>query len=70
MDEDNFLKRIDKIYGRLYLIGINYRLPDMPDLPSYDAFVDADTLRLEKPSIIDEIRYTTDGIIPEINSTL
>lgn len=42
----------------------------MPDLPSYDAFVDADTLRLEKPSIIDEIRYTTDGIIPEINSTL
>lgn len=69
-DEDNFLKRLDKIYSRLDLMGINYRLPDIPDLPSYNAFVDTDTLRLEKPSIIDEIRYTTDGTIPEINSTL
>ena len=69
-DEADFMTRIDGIYGRLDQMGVQYRLPDIPGLPSYDAFVEADTLVLEKPSIIDEIRYTTDGSIPEITSTL
>ncbi|MEC3908482.1 family 20 glycosylhydrolase [Tamlana sp. 2201CG12-4] len=69
-DEANFLSRVDNIYSRLDAMEIKYRLPDIPSLPSYDAFVESDTLELEKPGIIDEIRYTTDGSIPGIRSAL
>lgn len=69
-DEADFMGRLDNIYPRLDIMDIGYRLPDLPDLPSYNTFVTTDTLRLEKPNIIDEIHYTTDGSIPDMTSTV
>ena len=69
-DEADFLKRVDNSYARLDAMGINYRLPDIPDVPSYTAFVKSDTLVLQKPEIIDEIRYTTDSSLPDVSSAL
>ncbi len=69
-DETDFLTRVDGIYPRLDLMGINFYLPDLPNLPSSNVFVTTDTLHIEKPDIIDEVRYTTDGSIPDASSTL
>ena len=69
-DETDFLWRVNNIYPRLDEIDIHYRLPDIPNLPSHDVFLKTDTLDLEKPSLIDEIRYTADGTIPDLTSTL
>lgn len=69
-NEGSFLQRIDHFYKRLNVMNINYRVPDIPNLPTHVVFIDTASLHLEKPSIIDEIRYTTDGTLPTKQSAL
>ena len=69
-DTDDFLARVEGIYDRLDRIGIHFRLPDIPNLPRTEVFVESDTLKLDKPESIDEIRYTTDGSTPDLASAL
>ena len=69
-DEVSFQTRVDQMYKRLNVMGVNYRLPDIPDLPKQLVFIDSAVLDLTKPAIIDEIRYTMDGSIPAVTSDL
>lgn len=65
-----FERRLDDHYSRLDALGIAYRLPDLPNLKEHVVFLDQATFSLEKPTAVQEIRYTTDGSAPNKNSTL
>jgi hexosaminidase len=57
-------------YGRLDVLKVHYRLPDLLGLLSLNVFTEADTLSIKKP--LDElvIRYTTDGTAPVASSAV
>src|SRR5699024_8106166 len=55
---------------RMDIMGINYRIPDLEGFYNVNTFVDETTLNLTCPLPNTEIRYTTDGTIPNKNSQL
>ncbi len=61
---DSYLKRLVKQYGRMDAMGINYRLPDLPDLLNEYIFTDEGKLTITSPLPGLTIRYTTDGSVP------
>jgi hexosaminidase len=67
---DEFNSRVSDHYRRMDELKINYRLPDLPALRENVVFIDKETLSLEKPTAVTEIRYTTDGSTPTSASTL
>jgi hexosaminidase len=67
---DEFNSRVADHYRRMDELKINYRLPDLPALRENVVFIDKETLTLEKPTAVTEIRYTTDGSTPTAASTL
>ncbi len=67
---DDFNSRVSHHYRRMDELKINYRLPDLPALRENVVFIDKETLTLEKPTAVTEIRYTTDGSTPTAASTL
>jgi len=67
-DYDGYLGRLQKNYGRLDVLKVNYRLPDLPGLFMLNVFTDRDTLWIKKPLEELTIRYTTDGSAPDKNS--
>ena len=66
---EEFNTRLTDHYRRMDAMKINYRLPDVPDLRENVVFIDKETLTLEKPVAVTEIRYTTDGSRPTATST-
>ena len=69
-NEGSFQRRVDQFYKRLNIMGVNYRLPDIPNLSRQVVFIDSAELKMTRPAVIDEIRYTTDGSIPDLSSIL
>ena len=70
-DWDDFLVRMDDHYLRLDYHGINYRV----DYPANYGFINStveDRVEVELDNVVhtSEIRYTTDGSDPDVNSTL
>jgi len=67
---ESYLRRLQSNYGRLDLLNVHYRLPDLPGLFLSNAFTDQDTLWIEKPLDSLTIRYTTDSSAPTIHSSV
>jgi hexosaminidase len=67
---EEFNSRVSDHYRRMDELKINYRLPDLPALRENVVFIDKETLSLERPTAVAEIRYTTDGSTPTPTSTL
>lgn len=69
-DYASYLRRLQAGYGRLDVLNVHYRLPDLLGFLSLNVFTEADTLRVAKP--LDEltIRYTTDGSAPDGRSAV
>jgi hexosaminidase len=69
-DYDSYLRRLKQHYGRLDVLNVHYRLPDLTGFLSSNVFIDKDTLRIGKPLDGLTIRYTTDATAPTISSTI
>ena len=69
-DYGSYLRRLQAGYGRLDVLKVHYRLPDLLGFLSLNVFTEADTLSIKKP--LDElvIRYTTDGTAPVASSAV
>jgi hexosaminidase len=67
---NEFNARVSDHYRRMDELKINYRLPDLPQLRENVVFTDKETLTLETPVAVTEIRYTTDGSTPTASSSL
>lgn len=65
----SYLQRLKSHYSRLDVLNVHYRLPDLSGFLSSNVFTDQDTLRINKPFDDLTIRYTTDGTLPDANST-
>jgi hexosaminidase len=69
-DYQGYLKRLNRHYPRLEYLGVRYRLPDIPGLVEENVFTSEGLLNPTKPLPGLSIRYTTDGSLPNGNSTL
>src|SRR5262249_28756575 len=67
---DTFLRRLTAHYPRMDVLGINYRLPDMPGLLNEYAFTDHYALQIPPPADGLVVRYTTDGSRPTTASAV
>ncbi|HEY4286186.1 MAG TPA: family 20 glycosylhydrolase [Puia sp.] len=69
-DYGSYLRRLQAGYGRLDVLKVHYRLPDLSGFLSLNVFTEGDTLSITKP--LDElvIRYTTDGSAPVAGSAV
>ncbi len=68
--EPEFEKMLPPHFRRLDALGINYRIPDLNGVYDINAFTDTVTVRPGCPFPGVQIRYTTDGSFPNINSPL
>ena len=66
----SYQERLRAQYGRLDMLKVNYRLPDLSGFLSSNVFTDQDTLNVKKPLAGLTVRYTTDGTLPNTGSTL
>ncbi len=69
-DYDSYLQRLDSQYARLDILKVHYRLPDLSGFLQSNVFTDQDTLSVTSPLPNLAIRYTTDGTLPIVTSTL
>lgn len=69
-DYDYFSQRLLAHYPRLDALGINYRLPDIEGFAQENVFIDNVDFMVDSPLPEMKIRYTTDGNIPTINSSV
>lgn len=67
---DAFNNRLQQHIPLLDAMQISYRMPDILGIIEKSAFVDNTYLKVEKPFKGMEVRYTTDGKIPDKNSKL
>jgi hexosaminidase len=65
---NHFFKRLSSHFERLDIMSINYRIPEIEGLYDSHVFVGSDTIRLTHVIKDQEIRFTTDGSIPTIES--
>lgn len=70
LDEAAFYKVLAPQLKRLDVLGINYRIPDLTGFHQLNAFVDETVLHIDCSIPGTEIRYTTDGTIPNKNARL
>ncbi|MVN20450.1 family 20 glycosylhydrolase [Mucilaginibacter sp. HMF7410] len=66
---ETYLQRLKMNYPRLDALGVHYRLPDIAGLVDQNVFTDQAVLNPEKPMPDLTLRYTTDGSLPDQNST-
>ena len=66
----DFLNRLDAHLGRLDELDINYRWPRLEGVKSKNVFIDDFMVDFKSKRKDVEIRYTTDGTAPTMNSTL
>ena len=69
-DYASYMQHLNMGYTRLDILNIHYRLPDLSGFLQNNVFVDQDILSITKPLSNLTIRYTTDGTLPAINSTI
>lgn len=69
-DYDSYLQRLKMHYPRLDALNVSYRLPDIDGLIERNVFVNTTVLNPPKPLLNLTLRYTTDGSLPEKNSTV
>ena len=69
-DWDEFYPRLLAHFPRLDKLGVNYRPLDLPGVYGVNAFVDKTEVTWNYPLSAVELRYTTDGTIPDRNSEL
>lgn len=69
-DYSGYLTRLDKHYPRLDALGVHYRLPDIGGLVGQNVFTSKAVLNPDKPIGGLVMRYTVDGSLPDVNSTL
>ena len=65
----SFQNRLLRHYRRMEQLGIHYRLPDLTGFAEENVFVDKATLRIKKPLESYTLHYTTDGALPQLNSS-
>ena len=61
---EHYEQRLAAQFPRLDALGVNYRLPDLPNLLNDYAFTTADSLTIPAPAKSMSIHYTTDGTRP------
>lgn len=66
---NSYLERLKLNFPRLDALYVHYRLPDIPGLVGQSVFTDQAVLNPEKPLPNSTLRYTTDGSLPDSNST-
>ncbi len=64
----DFQKRMVGQFYRLNLLDVNYRTPDLEGFHALNAFVDETLVNIQSADSSAEIRYTTDGSIPTLES--
>ena len=67
---EDFSDRMSIHYGRLYVLGINFRWPGLDGLKLNNAFINDATFRIKSKQKNMEIRYSTDGSEPTQSSLL
>nr|WP_294941306.1 family 20 glycosylhydrolase [uncultured Mucilaginibacter sp.] len=66
----SYRQRLMAQYGRLDILKVHYRLPDLDGFLSSNVFTDRDTLDIKKPLPGLTIHYTTDGTLPNLTSAV
>jgi hexosaminidase len=66
----SYRQRLMAQYGRLDILKVHYRLPDLDGFLSSNVFTDQDTLNIKKPLPGLTIRYTTDSTLPNVMSAV
>lgn len=69
MDWQDFSKRMVAQFPRLNIMHVNYRIPDLEGFYTTNVFIGEGEVNVQCPDPDAEIRYTTDGSIPTIEST-
>lgn len=69
-DYKSYLQRLKMHYPRLDALNVSYRLPDIDGLIERNVFINSVVLNPQKPLSNLTLRYTTDGSLPEKNSTV
>lgn len=69
-DIEKFKERLAAQFERLNIMGINYRIPDLEGFNATNAFIDEGTVSVTCLDPTAQIRYTTDGTVPTMQSTL
>ena len=69
-DYSGYLERLKKQFPRLDALNVSYRLPDVSGLVEHNVFTDLAILNPVKPMPELVFRYTTDGSLPGLKSTL
>ena len=65
---DDFYAAIVPHFKRMDVMGINYRIPDLTGFYAVNVFIDEAIVDVKCPLPNAEIRYTTDGTMPNIDS--
>lgn len=66
---ESYLERLNQNFLRLDALHVHYRLPDISGLVENSVFVDSTVFNPQKPLPDLTLRYTTDGSLPNENST-
>jgi hexosaminidase len=66
---ETYQQRLKMNFPRLDALHVHYRLPDINGLVEQSVFTDQTVLNPEKPLPDLTLRYTTDGSLPDSNST-
>lgn len=67
---DNFQKRVNQQFPLLDAMRINYRLLDLEGFSPKSVFVDSTELNLKNIPLNATVRYTTDGSLPTLASSI
>lgn len=67
---EEFYRQLVPQFKRMYVMGVNYRIPDLQGFYTVNAFIDEAVVNLTCPLPGTEIRYTTDGSMPTRESAL
>ncbi len=70
MNLEDFNRRLIAQLPRLQKMGVTYRIPDITGFNNVNVFTDKGLVDLKCADASATIRYTTDGSIPGVNSTL
>lgn len=70
MNLDNFSTRLVAHLPRLQKLGVTYRIPDLTGFYNVNVFTQQGKVDVKCADPSATIRYTTDGTIPGVNSTL
>ena len=68
LEGNSFYRQVAPLFRRMDMMKISYRIPDLGGFYKTNAFIDSATITLQSQLPSTQIRYTTDGSMPEKNS--